>query len=64
MEKRSMFRVFEEIFEENLSETRTRRESFNEASKTFADNFGFEPYKNHDSFMATRSYHKSRKARR
>lgn len=58
-----MYSVFETIFEENLSDSKTRKETFNEASKTFADNFGYEPYSSHRSFMTVRNRHKSRKAR-
>jgi hypothetical protein len=62
MERRIMFEAFERVFETKLSNEKSREESFEEATTEYRQQFGFDPYKNVGSFMASRS--RSRKQKR
>jgi len=62
MERRILFDAFERVFESKLSNEKSREQSFVEATTEYRNQFGFDPYKNVDSFMPVRS--RSRKAKR
>jgi hypothetical protein len=64
MERRTMFDAFERLYEDMLSQERSREETFSEASIEYECKFGFAPYKNFDSFKACRSRFRSRKHKR
>jgi hypothetical protein len=63
MERRILFDAFERVFESKLSNEKSRYETFIEASIEYQKNFGFQPYKDVDSFMSSRSrYRKIKKS--
>lgn len=61
MERRILFDAFERVFESRLSNEKSRYETFVEASEEYQKNFGFTPYKDHDSFMSSRSRYRKKK---
>jgi hypothetical protein len=62
MDRQLLFDAFHKLYESKLSNTKSRRDTFNEASAEYRDKFGFDPYKDVDSFMSSRS--RKKKARR
>jgi hypothetical protein len=61
MDKRViLFDAFERVYESKLSNDKSRAESFEEATKEYRNQFGFDPYANHDSFMSSRSRKKKK----
>lgn len=58
MERKILFDAFQRVFESKLSNEKSRRDTFNEASAEYKKEFGFEPYKDVDSFMSSRSRYK------
>lgn len=62
MDRQILFDAFHRIYESKLSNDKSRRDTFDEASKEYRDKFGFDPYKDVDSFMSSRS-RKNKKAR-
>jgi hypothetical protein len=62
MDRHILFDAFQRVYESKLSNNKSRREVFEEASKEYRENFGFDPYKDVDSYMSSRSrYRKKRK---
>jgi hypothetical protein len=63
MDRTILFDAFRRLYESKLSNDKSRREVFEEASTEYKDKFGFNPYKDVDSYMSSRSRYK-KKARR
>ena len=61
MQRHKMFDAFERVYESKLSNNKSRRQTFEEASEEYRNTFGFEPYKDHDSFKSSRSRHRKRR---
>jgi len=61
MERRTLFDAFERVYESHLSTDRSRGESFELATAEYRKNFGFDPYKDFDSFKSVRSRKHKRK---
>lgn len=60
-----MFDAFQRVFESKLKTNKSMKDVFEDATSEYRKNFGFDPYKDVDSYMSSRSrFRKMKKTRR